>query len=81
MCIMLIFSFNDVWRRSSKVGSMLGCLDIGEEKGVVKNRVDSPGMGKLEARIGGGGSKDFEGAMSVQGELGFWMSGFDICAI
>ena len=24
--------------------------------------------------------KDFEGAMSVQGGLGFWMSGFDICA-
>ena len=78
---MLVFSFNDVWRRSSKVGSMLRCLDIGKKKGVVKIGVDSPGMGKLEARIGGGRSKDFKGAMLAWGELGLWMGGFDVCVI
>ena len=78
---MLVFSFNDVRRRSSKVGSVLRCFDVGKKKGVVKDGVDSPGMGELEARIGGGRSKDFKGAMSAWGELGLWMGGFDVCAI
>ena len=47
----------------------------------MKNGVDSPGMGELEARIGGGRSKDFKGAMSAWGELGLWMCGFDVCAV
>ena len=60
---------------------MLGCFNIRKEKGVVKNRVDTPRMEKLKVRIGGGGSKDFKGAVSAWGKLGLWMGGFDICAV
>ena len=47
--VVFVFSFDNVGGRTGEIGSMLGCLGVGGEKGVVENWVNSPCRGKFES--------------------------------
>ena len=68
---MVLFSFNDVWWRPSKVWSMLFGFPVWGEKGAVKNWVDLPRLGEEKLRVDWGSGKDFERPEALAVSLAF----------
>ena len=75
---MFVFAFDNVWGWSGVVGAMLFSFCVRGKKGIVEDRVDSPGLWQLEMGIGVVTRENFKGSMVVGCKFGFRVGRLDI---